>query len=218
MAGKQGSLSPWSQAKVWALLHVRDSRHLELPYTEIAESVSKVGGGHPTKQAISLMHKLFQQDKAWYPGKVTEGARKRSPKIKFTKGKKRAVALSAMSLKKKGIEPTVSAVVAQCPKSACNPRTGVAFTPPSIARVFRTQCYDVKEDEPWAYTTPYQKTALPPAIIEARSVWAKQIQKLNHSENWYFKHCIWMDPCSTVTPAARRTVFDQQQAAKGQAC
>ena len=191
MSGKQGSLSPWSQAKVWALLHVRDSKHLELPYTEIAESVSKVGGGHPTKQAISLLHKLFQQDKAWYPGKVTEGARKRGPKIQCTKGKKRAGALSAMSLKKKGIEPTVSAVVAQCPKAACNPRTGVAFTPPSIARVFRKQCYDMKEDGPWAYTTPYQKTALPPTIIEARSVWAKQIpKKNNHAEKWYDKHYV----------------------------
>ena len=188
MSGKQGSLSPWSQAKVWALLHVRDSMQLELPYSAIARSVSKIGGGHPTKQAISLMHKLILVDKDWYPGKVTEGAQKRGPKIKFTKGKKRAVALSAMSLKKKGVEPTVAAVVAQCPKAASNPRTGLAFSPPSIARVFRRQCYDVNEDEPWAYTTPCQKTALPPAIIEARCVWARQIAKLNHSEGWYFKN------------------------------
>ena len=122
-----------------------------------------------------------------------------------------------MALKQRGVEPTVSAVIAQCPKAALNPQTGVAFTAPSIAKVFRTQCYDVKADEPWAYTTPCQKTALPPAIIEARSVWAREIQKLNHSDKWYFRNCIWLDPCSTVIPAARRTVFDQQQAAKGTA-
>ena len=96
---------------------------LELPYSAIARSVSKIGGGHPTKQAISLMHKLILVDKDWYPGKVTEGTQKRGPKIKKNaKGKKRAVALSAMSLKKKGVEPTVAAVVAQCPKAASNPR------------------------------------------------------------------------------------------------
>ena len=31
----------------------------------------------------------------------------------------------------------------------------------------------------------------------------------------YFKTCIWIDPCSTVIPAAQRTLFDQAQLARG---
>ena len=213
--GKKGSLSPWSQALVVAMLKLCASKKLNLSYAEIAGQVSKVGGGHPSKQAIAVLHGSTKEDNHWYPGKVKPDAKKRGPKNKFSKAKKQVVAKCAMALKKAGVEPTVANVVRQCPGAAKNPATGEVFTSPTIAKVFKTMCYDVKPSEPWAFLSPYQKTALPQPLIEQRLAWAKHIEGQGKSATWFFNNCIWIDPCSTVIPAAKRTVFDQQQAAMG---
>ena len=208
-------MSPWSQALVVALLKVSSSKKLNLSYAEIAKHVTKVGGGHPSKQAIAALHCCIKKDKRWHPGKVKPDAQKRGPKNKFSKAKKQIVANSAMALKRVGVEPTVANVVARCPRAATNPATGEAFTSPTITKVFKTMCYDVKPSAPWACQSPLQKTALPQPLIDQRFAWAKAIQELGRSPTWYFNNCIWMDPCNTVIPAAKRTVFDQQQAAMG---
>ena len=214
-SGKKGSLSPWSQALVVAMLKLCSSKKLELSYAEIAKQVSKVGGGHPSKQAIAALHGSTKQDKHWHPGKVKPSAQKRGPKTKFSKAQKHTVASSAVALKKVGVEPTVANVIARCPRAATNPATGEAFTSPTITKVFKTMCYDVKPSEPWAFIGPYQKTALPKPLIDQRLAWAKEIQRQGKSPIWYYNNCIWVDPCNTVIPAAKRTVFDQQQAAMG---
>jgi hypothetical protein len=146
---------------------------------------------------------------------VKPDAKKRGPKNKFGKAQKHIVANHAMALKKAGVEPTVATVIARCPRAATNPATGEAFTSPTITKVFKTMCYDVRPAKPWAFSSPYQKTALPNALIDQRLAWAKEIQRLGKSPIWYLNNCIWMDPCNTVIPAAKRTVFDQQQKAMG---
>ena len=208
-------MSPWSQALVVAMLKLNSSKKLSFSYAEIAKHVSKVGGGHPSKQAIAALHGSTKKDKHWYPGKVKPDAKKRGPKNKFGKAQKHVVANHAMALKKAGVEPTVAAVIARCPRAATNPATGEAFTSPTITKVFKTMCYDVMPAKPWAFSSPYQKTALPNALIDQRLAWAKEIQRLGKSPIWYLNNCIWMDPCNTVIPAAKRTVFDQQQKAMG---
>ena len=75
-------------------------------------------------------------------------AKKRGPKNKFGKEQKHIVANNAMALKMAGVEPTVAAVIARCPRAAANPATGEAFTFPTITKVFKTMCYDVKPAEP----------------------------------------------------------------------
>lgn len=214
-SGKTGSLSPWSQAVAVALLKMRALHKVKLSYEEIAHEVTKVGGGHPTRQAIALLHGVVQADSNWYPGKVSDNAAKRGPKIKFTLKKQRAVANSAMALKNAGIEPTVPKVVAQCPAAALNPSTGEPFSPNLILDVFRSLCYDLDPEHPWKFVTPYQKTALPSAAIQARFTWAQHMKRMKRKSGWYHQNCIWMDPCNTVIPAAKRTIFDQDQAAKG---
>ena len=208
-------MSPWSQALVVAMLKLSSSNELGMSYADIAKHVTKIGGGHPSKQAIASLHCITKQDKQWHPGKVKPGAKKRGPKTKFCKAKKQAIANSAMALKRSGLEPTVATVTARCPHAATNPATKVAFTAPTIAKVFKTMCCDVKPEEPWACQSPFQKTALPQPLIDQRLAWAKEIQKLGKSPTWYMNNCIWMDPCNTVIPAAKRTVFDQQQKAMG---
>ena len=214
-SGKKGSLSPWSQALVVAMFKISSSKELDMSYADIAGCVTKVGGGHPSKQAIAALHDSTMKDKQWYPGKVKPGAKKRGPKTKFGKAQKQMIANSAMALKKAGAEPTVATVIARCPRAATNPATRIPFTAPTISKVFKTMCYDVKPEEPWACQSPYQKTALPQPIIDQRLAWAKEIKKLGKSPMWYMNNCIWMDPCNTVVPAAKRTVFDQQQKAMG---
>ena len=136
-------MSPWSQALVAAMFKLRSSKKLNLSYAEIAKQVSKVGGGHPSKQAIATLHSSTKQDKHWYPGKEKPDAQKRGPKNKFSKAQKRIVANSAMALKRVGVEPTVANVMARCPRALTNPETGEAFTSPTITKVFKTMCYDV---------------------------------------------------------------------------
>ena len=159
-------MSPWSQALVVAMLKLCSSKKLNLSYAEIAMHVSKVGGGHPSKQAIAVLHGSTKKDKHWYPGKVKPDAQKRGPKNKFSKAQKLVVANSAMALKKAGVEPTVANVIARCPRAATNPATGGAFTSPTITKVFKNMCYDVTLEEPWACQCHYQKTALPKPLVE----------------------------------------------------
>lgn len=214
-SGKFGSLSPWSQAVAVALLKMAASHKVKLSYRDISLEVTKVGGGHPSRQAIALLHASVMADRDWYPGKVSDNAAPRGPKVKFTLKKRRAVANCAMALKSSGIEPTVAKVVAQCPVATLNTVTGEPFSPQLVLDVFRSMCYDLDPQHPWQFVTPYQKTALPSAAIEARLAWAKIIKQMNRQPGWYHHHCIWMDPCNTVIPAAKRTIFDQDQATKG---
>ncbi len=208
-------MSPWSQAVAAALLKMSEKKDIGLSYSDIATEVTKVGGGHPTKQAISDLAAAVAADADWYPGKISENAKKCGPKPKFSAKAKKRVASSAMALKRRGEEPTVAAVQLQTPAATTNKATGGYFTAPTLTKVFKELCFDEKPSDPWAHTKPYQKTALPREVIAARLRWAIQLKKLERAPQWYSRNCVWVDPCNTVIPAARRTVFDHAQAAKG---
>ena len=214
-SGKKGSLSPWQQAVAVALLKMSDKMDVPMTYSDIAGKVTKVGGGHPSKQAISDLAAAVAADAVWYPGKVTEHAAKRGPKPLFPAAKKLQVARSAMALKRRGLEPTVAAVQLQTPAAATNKKTGGFFTAPTISKVFKEHCFDADPADPWCLTKPYQKTALPPAVQSARVHWANAVKEMGRGPGWYFKNCVWFDPCNTVIPAAKRTVFDYNQGIKG---
>ena len=115
-------------------------KELDMSYADIAKCVTKIGGGHPSKQAIAALHDSTKKDKQWYPGKVKPGAKKRGPKTKFGLAQKQIIANSAMALKKAGAEPTVATVIARCPRAATNPPTRAAFTAPTISKVFSKLC------------------------------------------------------------------------------
>ena len=90
VSGREGTLSPWSLAQVWALHAVSEMRHLDLEHTEIAEAVDKVGGGKPTAMAICHLRSLFEADREWYPGKSQVVGKRPGPKPTFTKRKSHA--------------------------------------------------------------------------------------------------------------------------------
>lgn len=52
VGGREGTLSPWTLAKVWALVKISDKKGLELSDSDIASEVEKVGGGQPSKNSI----------------------------------------------------------------------------------------------------------------------------------------------------------------------
>ena len=161
------------------------------------------------------MRIIFESDPNWYPGKNAENAQKRGAKVKFTPQKRRAIAKAAMALKRTGAEPTAAAVLARCPAAGTNPATGQAFDLKLIRDVFRTKCYDLDPSCPWGRHQPLSKTAMPGWLEKQRQAWAKDVLALEHTSGWYYRHCIWMDPCSTIVPASPRAVFDHTQANKG---
>jgi len=200
---------------VWALLKVSEKRGLDLSDNDIAEDVEKVGGGHPSKQAIAELRARIAADPQWYPGKKSEDAKKPGRKPLLTEAKKLAIARSAMALKAAGEEPSVPTVLDKCPRAAINPDTNEPFTKKYILQVFRSHCFDPGSDVPWDHQAPLQKTALPDYLKGERLGWGRIIKALGHTAGWYAQNCIWADPCSTIVPGAPRAAFDQNQAQYG---
>ena len=71
---RASTLSPWAQSQVFALCTVPDKKGIFLLDGEIALEVYKVGGGHPSKQAMRKLREQFEADPAWCAGKLSEGA------------------------------------------------------------------------------------------------------------------------------------------------
>ena len=112
--GRDGALSPLEQMRAWALRTAqRDiGGDKAVNLEKIADRVTKVGGGHPTREAIRQFLERVDADPEWYPGK---NYRKRPGPQAVLHGKKRKqVAKSAMNLKKEGSEPTYAAIAARC--------------------------------------------------------------------------------------------------------
>ena len=215
VSGRTGTLSPWSQAKVFALVKISAKKGLDLADWEIAAEVEKVGGGVPADNTIRLWREKFEADPQWYPGKQGQDAEKPGRKKVITKQQEATIAQSAMSLKRKGVEPTVSAVVAQCPAATLNPETGEAFTAKVILEVFKTRCYDNDPEFPWQHVSPKCKTALTPELKVHRATWGETMLAKRHHRDWYYRHVLWMDPCHTILPGRPKTEFDQRMASYG---
>lgn len=153
----------------------------------------------------------FDSDAKWYPGKAADDAESGGrPKV-ITKTQENAIAQSAMSMKEKGLVPSVAAVLAACPRATLNPETDEPFTAKVILGVFRTRCYDTDPQHPWDFVHPKNKTCLHPDIKTARWEWAVKMLEYRHHAGWYFRNVVWMDPCYTIVPGRPKTIFDQQQ-------
>lgn len=219
--GKQGALPPIEQAKVWALHTLATKFFVNLSNADIAGLVYKVpvSGGqrqHPSRQAIATLRGHMDADgDSWYPDKRTEHAKKRGPKSQFTPQKRRCVANAAMTLKESGVEPTVTDVVARCPQATLNSRTQAPFTDKYILQVFRTICHDGDSSDTWGHMEPLHKTALSVAMKQWRARWAAGLLRQGRSAGWYCRHCVWIDPCSTIVYASTKAAFDENQSRPG---
>ena len=86
--GRDGALSPLEQMRAWALRTAqRDiGGDKAVNLEKIADRVTKVGGGHPTREAIRRFLDRVDADPEWYPGK---NYRKRSGPQAVLQGKKK---------------------------------------------------------------------------------------------------------------------------------
>ena len=152
--GRVGTLTPWSQCKVWALAQAwgivkPDTVHGRNTWIKgLVEVVTedKRKKKHPTEQAIGQLLAKVESDPHWFPGKSygsKAGAKERIPSMN-----KATIARSAMSLKKSGVEPTYSSVLARNPKAATNPVTDQPISPDTMSRIFK-ECYDEVPEDRW---------------------------------------------------------------------
>ena len=106
----EGRLCAWQQARALALREASAEVHGAPWLPWIAERVTKVGGGHPSRAALSQLFALVDAGPDWHPGKHI--GTKRGPKPLLTAAKRRCIAQSAMAAKEDhGEEPCVAAVV-----------------------------------------------------------------------------------------------------------
>ncbi len=215
LEGRDGTLAPVEQAKVWALVYVRDKLNKPISQGDIAQAVVKLGGGHPGQAAISKLENKFASDPKWYPGKQDEDAGPRGRKPLFTPQKQQAVANAAMAIKRDGFEPSVEAVKERCPAATLNPETKQPFSDNLVAKVFHSRCFDDGAEEPWGHISPFNKTALSPELVKLRWDWAKMQKKEGLPEHWFHKNVVFIDPCNTVLSDSLKTGFDETRASYG---
>ena len=210
-----GRLCPWEVAKALGLREASRELHGGAPRLPwIAGRLEKVGGGSPSTQALHELFAKIDADPEWFPGKHT-GA-KRGPKPVLTPGKRKAIAASAMSAKRRrGEEPCVAAIVQACPASTWNPNTGAPFTDRKIREVFQEDCYDIDPDHPWKFQPTASKVYLPKAVKEHRMTMARYILRYKQKPAWWAQHVVWFDPCSSIIPGSQRQWENMRQAIKG---
>ena len=156
---QRGRLPPWEVAKACAydtvLKHISsvlgEPAHQLLGKNVaefIAEQLTLVGGGTPSKRAV--LHALAAcKDGEYYPGKprTNPGGRPRE----VTDHQEREIARAAMELKKRKLNPSPARVRAKLPRLAMNRATGKPTSDNRIRDAFKLRCCDETEDEPWKW-------------------------------------------------------------------
>ena len=79
--------------------------------SDIAQEVFKVGGGHPSREAIRKLREKFEADPDWHPGKVSDDAGQPGRPKAISPMQESALARSALTLKAKGIMLTAASVI-----------------------------------------------------------------------------------------------------------
>jgi len=204
--GRPGTLSPLMQAKAWGLSEAR------VQQVDIAAKLEKVGGGHPTKSAVCKLLERIKGDPEWYPGKRPDASYGRKPVLRGAKRKQ--VAASAMTLKRRGVEPTYALVVAQCPEAVANPETGEAVDKRAVYKVLKEDCRDDGAAEPWVCEATISRGALTTAEREKRRRWAKELADSGHTSAWCYKNVIWTDISNSIIPGNEKKAFLMTMARK----
>lgn len=162
-----------------------------------AQHLQVAGGGNPTPRAVQKHWTKAKQDGNWFPRKGgSTNQRGRPPTI--TQAQKQAIANKAMELKDDIIAPTPEKIRILLPKKTINKKTKEPISDFTIRQVFKTMCYDEKEDDPWQFLPSLQQDCLTEAMKPPRVKTANHI--LNHiTENaaWNF---VAIDPCISLLP------------------
>ena len=214
LGGRTGTLSPLSTVKAWALCKVY--REFNVPekklYARVAAQVEKIGGGHPHGYAIKELCQKIDMDTAWYPGKVygDVGGRPKALSRKQVRSLKR----TAEQMKQDDIEPTYSMACSRNPEAVRNPDTYEPVSKRVVYRVYKTECFDPGQNEPWEHGARVQKTALPDEVCDKRLALVKHLIQLGRGAGWCHRNVIWLDFCNSIIPKTARRAKEQALARK----
>ena len=172
----------------------------------------KIGGGHPHGYAIKELYEKINADSEWYPGKVYGSVGGRPPVLSRTQV--RSLKRTAEQMKKCDIEPTYSMACARNPEAVRNPDTGEAVSKRAVYRVYKTECFDPGQGEPWEHGPRVQKTALPDEVCEKRLAFVKHMEGLGRGGGWYHRNVVWVDFCNSIIPKTARRAKEQALARK----
>ena len=200
LEGQQGRLSAQGEARAWALREAwkatQKTTYGMLSF--VASHVTKVGGGQPTPSAVQQFFEKVDADPEWYPGKAEPNAR--GPKSAIAPRSQNVVAQSAMSMKRRGEEPTYPALVAANPVALLNPATGKPVGKKRVYAILRERCYDDpgNPQDAWSHHVRFSKSALTADNMAKRRRWGEQELAAGHREEWYFKNLVWTDICNSI--------------------
>jgi hypothetical protein len=215
LGGQRGCLSGKEQARIWALRECwtdeHDSEHGM--YEHIRHKVHKVGGGHPSANAVARLLAKTDEDKEWFPGK--HYGEKRGRKRVLVGVKATAVATSAKAQKTRGADPTYSSTLAACPDATLNPATGKPLSKKPVYTVFREKCYDDTAEKTWRHQARFSRTALTELQMTRRWDWSLFMEALEHSCTWYYKKLVWADICNSILARTEQKAQTLALARKG---
>lgn len=201
-----GKLSPHDVEKVLAYKEVLEEmeEHMGKTCWELvgkgkkeftAQKLSEKGGLSVTGRAVQMHWTKAAQKKKKDSDKATSTAG-RPPSISFKQ--KQAIAQKAMELKKALIAPTPERIRICLPKTTINKATDQSISDWTFHQVFKTMCYDEKEDDPWQYLPSLQQDCLTANMKPARTKTATHIlNNFTDDASWNF---VAIDPCLTLLP------------------
>ncbi len=197
------------QAKLWGLRWaLRNLKQDDKQYEWMASQVVNGGGASPGRDAVrQFFERVDEAGAAWHPGMRSDAVGR--PK-ELTEAKAKAIAKSAMNMKKRGrLEPCYENMMAQCPSSTWNDSLGQPFHRSTVNEVLTTRCFDVDPSKPWTFRhAPSRKPLTEDQMVE-RKAWACRLHRANSDPNWYFRNICWMDSCSNVIPGGQRNAAEQ---------
>ena len=161
-----------------------------------AQHLQVVGGGHPSARCVQKHWTKAKEDPHWFPGKGESSNAGRPPTITFAQ--KQAIAGKAMELKKDIIAPTPEKIRVLLPKKTINKKTQESISDFTIRQIFKTMCYDEKEDDPWQFLSSLQQDCLTDAMKPPRVRTANHVlNNITESAAWNF---VAIDPCISLLP------------------
>ena len=126
---------------------------------------------------------------------------------------KSEIARVAMETKAKLIAPTPRRVRARLPNLTMNPNTGKPMDKKTIHAIYKTKCYDEREDDPWQYLHNAAQDVIPAELLQQRVRSARHILDVFNAGSWY--HFVAIDPCYSLLAKHPEKKFEQMVHAMG---
>lgn len=208
----EGKLPPFEVAKAMAFEQVLNAmeKHMgkttyeilgmsKKDFTAMHVKASGGPGKKPrpvTGRAVQKQWTKARKDGNWFPGKKHGKPAGRPPII--TEAQQQAIANKAMELKKDLIPPTPEKIRICLPRLSMNKSTKEPISDWKIRQIFKTMCYDEKEDDPWQYLPSLQQDALTDEEKPRRVKTADHVlQQIAQGAAFNY---VAIDPCFSMLP------------------